>query len=436
LGSLSSHCPGCGALFQQEFPQQAGYLPPMQKREEVTEEEIKRIEESKVPLTPREIKILLQKDKVIVCKRCHSFKSGKERSVSPKSNRIQFKEVKQRSGGLIILVLDLVDLPGSMIHDLSDYVGTKDLIVVLNKADLMPSQLDMTKVISYVGSQTFAQHALDIFPMSAKDGSGLSTLTSHLSNRFSQNEDCYLVGAASSGKSTILNQLKQLIGDKRLATTSRQGGTTVGMIKMSSLDLLPAIRRLEAEETLVDEAIVDKMEDSSAQEHFLYDTIGIIQSHQLLHLFGEKELSYFTPSTKMIITKLNRRKSEVFYLGGFCRVELKLAHEPIQFRVYSSAKLKIHKGRAAKVPYLDSQIGANDQILYPPINAKRKIPFPTLKLAAKVKHSSNRPAVFYISGAGWFTVDRSCHFEVYTPDGLGFFPIYGHNFLNSNQHNL
>jgi ribosome biogenesis GTPase A len=432
MGSLSSHCPGCGALFQQEFPQQAGYLPPMQRREEVTEEEIKRIQESKDPLTPREVKILLQKDKVIVCKRCHSFKSGLERSVSLKSNRIQFKEVKQRNGGLIVLVLDLVDLPGSMIHDLSDYVGIKDMIVVLNKADLMPSQIDMSKVISYVGSQAFTQHALDIFPMSAKDGSGLSTLASHLAKRFHQNEDCYLVGAASSGKSTILNQLKHLIGDKRLATTSRQGGTTVGMIRISSKQLLPAIRRLEDEEASGDE-VKEIADDTNplAPERYLYDTAGIIQTHQLLHLFGEKELSYFSPSTKMIVTKFYRRQAEVFYLGGFCKVMLKHANAPIQFRIYSSNKLKIHKGRLAKVPYLDTQIGINNQTLYPPINSKRKTAFPKLKLAGKISYSSNQPAVFYVSGAGWFTVDRFCHFEVHTPDGLGFFPVYGHNFLKS-----
>lgn len=131
---LALKCSGCGAKFQKEFKNEPGYLPPLQPRRIASPEEIKSIEESKEPLSPAEIKLLLQKDKPIICKRCHSFKSGKERSRALKNNRIQFADLKARSDGLVVLVVDLVDVPGTLMHDITDYVGVKDMIVILNKA--------------------------------------------------------------------------------------------------------------------------------------------------------------------------------------------------------------------------------------------------------------------------------------------------------------
>jgi 30S ribosome assembly GTPase len=429
---LASNCPGCGAVFQMEFPNKPGYLPPIQARIETTPEQIQQIERTTDPLTPRQLKILLQNQKGIVCKRCHSFKSGTDRSVSLKSNRIQFKELKQHSRGLIVMVLDLVDLPGSMIHDITDYVGVKDMIIILNKVDLMPNDMNISKVIEYVSLQTFAKNAIDIFPMSAKKGLGLTTLAGHLSDRFTMNQDCYMVGCTSSGKTTILNQLKTLVGDKIMATTSKQSGTTVGLLRLSSKVLLPSLHRLQGQEIGSTEVSdVETISNEAQNQQYLYDTAGIIHEHQIANFFGEKELSYFSPTKQMLVRVETCSYDDVLFLGGFCRIHLMNASGPVEFRIYGSNKLLVQKVKSNRVQSLNSQIGNNLRKLYPPINSKRNIPFPPLKEAKTFdKKSGSQFCVYYISGAGWFTIDGRCKVKIFTPNGVGVFPVHNVNFFS------
>jgi hypothetical protein len=57
-------------------------------------------------------------------------------------------------------------------------------------------------------------------------------------------------------------------------------------------------------------------------------------------------------------------------------------------------------------------------MLYPPIDSKRTIPFPALKKAGVYKNGS-RPCMYYVSGAGWFTINGMCHIRISTPNGVG-----------------
>lgn len=112
---------------------------------------IQQIEASPEPITPQELKLLLrkkkEKKKVILCMRCHALqKSGKRTTTSLKTNRRQFSDLKSESGGLVILMMDLMDLHNSVIQDITDFIGRKRVIILLNKADLMPPKFKFDNV--------------------------------------------------------------------------------------------------------------------------------------------------------------------------------------------------------------------------------------------------------------------------------------------------
>jgi hypothetical protein len=153
-GVLPKHCPGCGAAFQNSSKLKAGYLPPINLEDRqldsfLTDDEVARIakiEKSNEPISPKDVKLLMKKrnlsksNTAIVCWKCHSsghqnlLQTQQRGPVMLKTNRVQFSDLKIKSGGLLILMLDMMDLPNSIIEDLTDYTGQKDLIVLLSKA--------------------------------------------------------------------------------------------------------------------------------------------------------------------------------------------------------------------------------------------------------------------------------------------------------------
>jgi putative ribosome biogenesis GTPase RsgA len=205
----TKECPGCGATFQKSQPNHAGYLPEISPKDSVSEQELQEIKLKKGPLSVREAKLLINSTSSasVICKRCHS-KSGSKRTISLKSNVVQFANLKINSGGLVIVVLDLLDLHGTLINNIHEYVGQKDMIVVLNKADLMPKGYNFHKVKQYLKHKPSIQNCSDLFEISAKTGQGIPQLLKHMENAFMKNEDCYMVGCTSVGKSSLFNYLK------------------------------------------------------------------------------------------------------------------------------------------------------------------------------------------------------------------------------------
>jgi hypothetical protein len=107
----TKHCPGCGAFFQNHSVEKSGYLPPMLPKLSLSAQEILRIEaieKSSEPISPQDLKLLLRKRapaSEIICHKCHSNqRSGKKTSITLKTNRIQFSDLKMRDGGIVVCV--------------------------------------------------------------------------------------------------------------------------------------------------------------------------------------------------------------------------------------------------------------------------------------------------------------------------------------------
>ncbi|XP_074531034.1 nitric oxide-associated protein 1 [Halichoeres trimaculatus] len=228
-----TNCSGCGAILHCTAPSVPGYLP------------------------SEKFKALLQEERLggATCQRCYLL-THHHKALNLEISADQYREVVRRLRplkALILLIVDLLDIPDSIIPDLSQLVGTNKHIVVLgNKVDLLPAdspnylQRIRRQLSSYCQDAGFGPQVSDIHLISAKTGYGVERLISSLQQSWKYKGDVYLVGGANAGKSTLFNTLLESDYCKskaseliHKATISPWPGTTLNLLKFPIINPTP-----------------------------------------------------------------------------------------------------------------------------------------------------------------------------------------------------
>ncbi|KAM9833714.1 nitric oxide-associated protein 1 [Syngnathus typhle] len=228
-----SHCSGCGAILHCADIAYPGYLP------------------------SEKYKVLLQEDRLnsATCQRCHLLRHH-QKALRLRVSKDEFRNVVQKirsQKALVLLIVDLLDVPDSIVPDLPDLVGSNKHVVVLgNKIDLLPAdspnylQRIRRQLDSFCRDAGLGDQVSDIHLISAKTGYGVEGLISSLQSAWKYKGDVYLVGSANAGKSTLFNTLLQsdycksrasdVIGK---ATISPWPGTTLNLLKFPIINPTP-----------------------------------------------------------------------------------------------------------------------------------------------------------------------------------------------------
>uniref|UniRef100_A0A1A7W6R6 Nitric oxide associated 1 n=2 Tax=Iconisemion striatum TaxID=60296 RepID=A0A1A7W6R6_9TELE len=246
-------CSGCGAILHCCASSLPGYLPSEKYKE------------------------LLQEGGLngATCQRCHLI-THHHKALDVQLSRDQYREVVKQvrtKKALVLLIVDLLDLPDSIVPDLPDLVGTNKHVVVLgNKVDMLPRDspnylLRIKKQLGqYCQDSGFGPQVTDIHLISAKTGYGIETLISSLQRSWKYKGDVYLVGSANSGKSTLFNMLlesdycKSRAADViQKATISPWPGTTLNLLKFPIINPTP-YRMFRRQERLKEAKQQEKVE--------------------------------------------------------------------------------------------------------------------------------------------------------------------------------
>lgn len=188
-------CSGCGALMHCTDPGIPGYLP---------SEKFKGLEEE-------------NRLKKAICQRCFLI-NHHQKALNITMSKDEYRAVVGRiksEKALVLLIVDLLDVPDSIIPDLPELVGTNKRIVILgNKTDLLPGDAEnylqriRRQLGAYCDSMGISiKDSKDIHLISAKTGYGIENLISRLQSTWRYKGDVYLVGTANAGKSTLFNTL-------------------------------------------------------------------------------------------------------------------------------------------------------------------------------------------------------------------------------------
>lgn len=195
--------------------------------------------------------------KSVICQRCHLLKhynTALNISVQPEEYE-QFLATIKNKPGLLILIVDLLDLPCSIWPNILDLVGhDRPMFIVGNKVDLIPK--DSRGYLNHIRG-VLEQHIQSrgipgrnirhISLVSATTGYGIEELVTALHNKWSRDGDVYLCGVTNVGKSSLFNSLLRSDYCKakatdllQRATASPWPGTTIKMLKFPILRISDA----------------------------------------------------------------------------------------------------------------------------------------------------------------------------------------------------
>ncbi|MCG7338568.1 ribosome biogenesis GTPase YqeH [Staphylococcus sp. ACRSN] len=351
-------CIGCGAPLQSEDPDAPGYVPEHN---------------------------LFRED--VICKRCFRLKNYNEvQDVGLDSEDfLNLLNGLADKRGIIVNVVDVFDFEGSFINALKRIVGNKKIILVANKLDLLPKQINKRRVKEWLKktARKYGLDADDVILISAIKNEGIEELLESI-NKMRNNEDVYIVGTTNVGKSTLINKLiERSVGEKDVVTTSRFPGTTLDMIDIP-------------------------LDETS----FMFDTPGIIQSHQMTHFVSDKELKTIMPKNEIKQRVYQLNEGQTLFFGGLARIDyVSGGKRPLV--CYFSNELNIHRTKTEKANDLwRNQLGS---VLTPPNNPDL---FDLQNVKAVRLETGKEKKDVMISGLGFITIDKGAKVIVRVPKNV------------------
>jgi hypothetical protein len=237
--------------------------------------------------------------KKVICKRCHGLQnSGKveeslrpgwtdEPTMSQEQFRNLLKPISEKPA-VIIALIDLFDFSGSVLRELDGIAGDNPVILVANKADLLPSKMGKQRAenwvrreLEYMGVKSLANVGGAVRLVSCKTGLGVSDMIEK-ARGLAAETDCeiYIVGAANAGKSTLINFI-----------LGRQADRTLGKLKAGNKNAFKgALTTSPLPGTTLKFIKVDLGDGMS-----LYDTPGLLVPGTMTQLLTPEELKIVCP---------------------------------------------------------------------------------------------------------------------------------------------
>lgn len=339
-------CIGCGVTIQTEHPKEIGYAP----------------------------QSALEKETVI-CQRCFRLKNYNEIQDVPLTDD-DFLEILNGIGntdGLVVKIVDIFDFNGSWLPGLHRFVGKNNVLLIGNKADLLPKSVKHSKLIQWMkrASTELGLKPVDVFLISAAKGHGIKEVAEAIEHyRFGR--DVYVVGCTNVGKSTFINRIiKEYSGARDVITTSQFPGTTLDLIDIP-------------------------LSDGKS----IYDTPGIINHHQMAHYVGKNELKIISPKKEIKPRVFQLNEKQTLYFGGLARFDF-VSGGRKSFVCYLSNELNIHRTKLEKADELyENHVG---ELLFPP-GENELAEFPPLVPHEFMIKEGKTDVVF--SGLGWVTINE------------------------------
>lgn len=352
-------CYGCGVTIQTEDPKGVGYAP----SSSLAKEEI-------------------------ICQRCFRLRHYNEVQDVSLTDQDFLNILNQlaKTDSLIVKIVDIFDFNGSWLPGLHRFVGKNPILLIGNKADLLPKSVKSSKVIQWMKNEAkqLGLRPIDVLLTSAQKGFHIQEVLEKI-DHYRDGKDVYVVGCTNVGKSTLINRILHEAAEvENLITTSHFPGTTLDMIKIP-------------------------LNDGQS----LIDTPGIINHHQIAHYVSKKDLKIITPKKEIKSRVFQLNEQQTLFFGGLARLDYEKGGRR-SLVCYMGNELDIHRTKLENADALyKNHLG---DMLQPPRKDELET-FPELIRHDFTIREGKTDIVF--SGLGWVTIpEAGAKVAAYVPKGV------------------
>lgn len=275
---MNKICRGCGALFQSNNPELEGFI-----KEE-------------------------NKEKSTLCERCFKIRNYGEYQKITKKNDDFFEILKQinETGDLVVLVIDIFNI-NKDIKEICSYFKNNDVLVVLNKRDVLPLSVKINNLLAYVDRLGIIY--IDKLIISTAKNYNFDLLMNKI-NTYKKSKNVYVVGFTNVGKSSMINKIIYNYSDSILdVTTSVLPSTTLSNVK------------------------VDVNENLT-----LIDTPGIIDDGSIMNYLEPEKLKKVLPRNEIRTITYQIRSKQSIFIEDLVRIDCEMSNN---LTLYFSNKLDI-----------------------------------------------------------------------------------------------
>lgn len=356
-----TRCYGCGALLQSLNKYEPGFV--SQKRTENNEN---------------------------LCDRCFRLRNpdGKNfQTIDTEYSNLIKNAIT--NDAIFCYIVDAFFWKGSISANLNKLLKGAKIVVIINKIDILPDDINKSYVKEMIEKDFNAQ---GITPISFEFSSINDDLSNHnlieKINKLREGKDVYFVGASRVGKSALINEFLKIYDNKTNRTITKQ--------KMENSEIYLTAVPLDQTSTL-------------------FDTPGIFDSTSMVNQVEKKTLRYIIPRYKINNNSFPMKEGESLILGGVGIIDY-VKGDKADFDLYFSRDIGIVKTKSSKT-FAEFNKGISDFSLFPLSSTitsnenliENKINVPNI----------NKPLFLSIHGLGKLkVVGQGQEISIYLPQGV------------------
>lgn len=267
-----------------------------------------------------------------ICSRCFRMKNYGEYQIVTKSNDEYIEILKEvdKTKDLVLYIVDALNF-GEDISSIRQYISN-NMILVLNKRDVLPKSVKDNKIIAYL--ENLNLDFKDMIVISCQKNYHIDELMAMI-KKYKSSKNVYVVGNTNVGKSSLINKLiKNYSEYEGELTISPMPSTTLNKISIKLSDDLTII-----------------------------DTPGLVNRGNIINYVDNSLLKKINPKKEIKPKTYQIKSGQCLVIGDLFRIDY-LEGEKNSFTLYVSNDLKVKRYNMNKCTLLKDRPKTTYEIGY------------------------------------------------------------------------
>ncbi len=255
-----------------------------------------------------------------ICNRCFRMKNYGEYQIITKSNDdfIKILESVNKKKDLVLYIVDILNAVED-VKNIRKYLSN-DIILVLNKRDVLPKSVKDNKIIEYLKKQDL--DFKDIIIISCQKNYNIDNLMT-LIRKYQKSKDVYVVGNTNVGKSSLINKMIKNY-------SNFEGELTISPLPTTTLNKISI-----------------KIDDDLT----IIDTPGLVDRGSIVNYVDGSLLKKINPKKEIKPKTYQIKKGQCLVIADLFRIDY-VEGERNSFTIYISNDLKVKRYNMTKCELL------------------------------------------------------------------------------------